>query len=105
MAMSYCPMKKGYTFSLVGKSSCCCEKTDHGNCCKSKKIVLKKIEDRYVASTTQVISVHFETIAYEYSSSLIPAFYSIQDNSNPNWDHAPPGRSVSLNILHGSLLI
>lgn len=106
VAMDYCPMKKEYSFSLSGgKKSCCCEKADKGNCCKSKKVVLKKIEDRYVSSVSQTTPVQFEYFAYEYSSFLISKIYPVKNIVNSNRDHAPPERSVSLNILYGSFLI
>ncbi|MBI3510222.1 MAG: hypothetical protein HY064_06130 [Bacteroidetes bacterium] len=105
MSIAYCPMQKNYSFALSGNASCCCKKKDHSKCCTSKKIVFQKISSSYVSTGSQLAPVSFDFINYSPSSAAHFSLLVSRQNSNLNRDHSPPGRSVALNILHGSLLI
>lgn len=104
VSLDYCPMKEKYSFSFIKKAySCCCTKSNKRNCCKSEKIVFKKITDHYVTTVIKcppldnniVIQDHYFLIPELISSN----FYRLKDT------YKPPVSQVSLTILYRSILI
>lgn len=102
---NYCLMKKSYTYSLGHSHGCCCSKSDKGNCCKSKVIVIKKIKDSYVSTAAQTTEAHFESVMVEYKPLFESSISTLQVNSKFRKDYSPPDCSVPLNILHHTFLI
>jgi hypothetical protein len=105
IGIAYCPMKKNYTFSLKTAKSCCCKKADKGNCCTSKTIVLKKIENDYVSTSFINDAPQFEIITIAPIAFLpkLKASYGIEINFYK--DTGPPEPPVSRSILYRSILI
>lgn len=102
--VDYCPMKKDYSFSLQGEKSCCCKKSDENNCCNSKHVSFKKIEDNYVGSDFQAPTSQVILIFHEKPTLIIkPLVFSKTVEFYK--DSKPPGSPVSLSILYRSILI
>lgn len=105
IAVNYCPMKKSYSFSIVKNAkSCCCKASNKDNCCKSKKIVLKKITDNYLSSQYNFNNSQsgFSVFLYPIYAYKPAAFIKeIKFFKNLR----PPELPVSLNILYRSILI
>ncbi len=105
IGVGYCPMKKSYSFSLKKAKSCCCKKSDKGNCCKSKTIVLKKIEGDYVSTSFFINPPHFESISISPIAYLNQLTASYGTEINFYKDTGPPEPPVPLSILYRSILI
>ena len=106
IAANYCPMEKGYSFSLSSlEESCCCGDANEGNCCQSKKIEIKKVKDSFVSTAYQSASFHLDLVLIEYAplSKCMPVALHMAMLFNK--DHSPPRSSVPLNILYRSILV
>ncbi len=103
VAIDYCPMKKGYTYSLQDKKSCCCKKANNSNCCKSKKIIFTKINDHYLPTqfsfNAPLLNFTFIEHATTYSK-FAPIKKEIVFLQNLR-----PPKPESLSILYRSILI
>jgi len=105
IAVNYCPMKKSYSFSILKNAKSCCCKTSHkGNCCTSKKIVLKKIEDNYVSSQFNFSGHQVDFTFFQYPSFIYKPITFVKE-INFYKDLKPPDSPISLSILYRSLLI
>lgn len=105
IGIAYCPMKKSYSFSLKTAKSCCCKKVDKGNCCTSKTIILKKIENDYVSTSFFVDAPQFKIISIA-PIAYLPVFNATYGNEiNFYKDAGLPKPPVPLSILFRSILI
>lgn len=103
--VNYCPMMSNYSISLEDHKTCCCGDSKENSCCKSQKISVNKIEDRYIAS-----AFNFKMIQFDFINNSITSFAFIPDNIYPPKvkfynNLRPPKIPVSLNILFRTFLI
>ncbi len=104
VSLDYCPMKEKYSFSFIKKEyTCCCTKSNKRNCCKSAKVVFKKITDHYVTTAIKYLQFDNDIVPQDHYF-LIPElqnsnFYSLKNN------YKPPVPRVSLTILYRSILV
>ncbi len=104
VSLDYCPMKESYSFSFIKKAyTCCCTKSTKRNCCKSEKVIFKKITDHYVASVIKFLPLEGNIVLQDHYFII---FESI--NSKPytlKGNYKPPVSQVPLNILYRSILV
>jgi hypothetical protein len=105
IVIDYCPMKAGYSISFSEKkASCCCSKLNNG-CCRSHKVVLKKVEDNYTASEFQATPLPADLIIYDLHTLIVPGDVSEMMALISTRDHQPPEPPVPYPILFRSIQV
>ncbi|HET7819859.1 MAG TPA: hypothetical protein VFL70_11175 [Bacteroidia bacterium] len=103
--MERCAMSKLPSYSLIEGKKCCCSQSQHDQCCKETKIVIKKIEDDYSSS----VSANIPLIQSFQFTLPTPPSISLFDMAVSKriltFDHAPPNTSTSLSVKYRRLLI
>ena len=104
--VDYCPMKESYSFSFSGVHKCCCDKPGKKSCCKSQKIVFKKIEDDYVASGFHLVIPQMQVVGILTNHIKVSNQILVGEDANQMLQNSkPPDLPVSRNILYRSILV